>query len=55
MFEPWPQLPRVVLACSSCEHVYEPTEADFDGAETGCPLCGGWTFIAELAEPGEPR
>lgn len=47
---------RVVLACTTCEHVYEPDLDTWDGGETGCPRCGGWTFIAELAEPGDqPR
>lgn len=47
---------RVVLACTVCEHVCEPDLDTFDGGETGCPCCGGWTFIAELAEPGDhPR
>lgn len=45
----------VVLACSSCEFVYEPTEADFSHGNTGCPKCGGWTMIAELVEPRRPR
>ena len=41
----------VVLACWSCEWVYEPTEADWGYGTTGCPECGGWTVIAELIEP----
>jgi ribosomal protein S27AE len=53
MAQPIPQPARVVLACTSCEHVYEPDLDTFDGGETGCPRCGDWTFIAELAEPGD--
>jgi len=46
---------RVVLGCTGCEHVYEPDLDAWVRADTGCPRCGGWTFIAELAEPGESR
>jgi hypothetical protein len=45
----------MVLACGSCEWVYEPTEADFGHGNTGCPKCGGWTMIGELVEPRRPR
>lgn len=41
----------VVLACDTCQHVWEPTLQDFGTGNTGCPLCGGWTWIVELAEP----
>jgi ribosomal protein S27AE len=54
MAQPIPPPARVVLACTSCEHVYEPDLDTFDGGDhTGCPRCGDWTFIAELAEPGD--
>lgn len=41
----------VVLVCTSCEHTWEPTLDDFETGHTGYPRCGGWTMIAELAEP----
>lgn len=41
-------VPVVVLACTTCQHVYTPDRADFAGGRTGCPLCGGWTWIAQL-------
>lgn len=49
-----PQSPGVVLACWSCEWVYEPTEADWGHGTTGCPECGGWTMVADLIEPRRP-
>lgn len=39
----------VKLACTRCELVYEPDFADFGTGRTGCPRCGGWTWIAQLA------
>lgn len=41
-------LPVVKLACTSCQLVYEPELADFESGNTGCPRCGGWTWIAQL-------
>jgi hypothetical protein len=45
-------LPRPVpvlrLACTACQLVYEPDLADFSNGNTGCPQCGGWTWIAQL-------
>ncbi len=41
-------VPVVKLACTGCQHVYEPDVADFDTGNTGCPRCGGWTWIAQL-------
>ena len=38
----------VVLACTACQLVYEPNLAAFDTGNTGCPRCGGWTWIAYL-------
>ena len=46
-----PQSLGVVLACWSCEWVYEPTDVDWGHGITGCPHCGGWTVVAELIEP----
>jgi hypothetical protein len=45
--------PRVVLACSACQATWEPDLVEITfGTNTGCPQCGGWTWIAELSEPG---
>ena len=43
----------VVLCCTDCDRVYEPTAADFDAGRAGCPDpdCGGWTFSSALTEP----
>jgi rubredoxin len=38
----------VKLACTACQLVYTPDPADFETGNTGCPRCGGWTWIAEL-------
>lgn len=40
--------PVVKLACTACQYVYQPDLADFDTGNTGCPRCGGWTWIAQL-------
>lgn len=45
----------VVLVCTDCQHTWEPELLDLaDQAEamsTGCRLCGGWTWIGQIAEP----
>jgi hypothetical protein len=44
----------VQLACTACQLVYEPDLAAFDTGNTGCPRCGGWTWIAYLgASPSD--
>ena len=42
--------PGVMLGCTDCDHVYEPTAADLAAGRTGCPDpdCGGWTFSSAL-------
>ncbi|PZS37495.1 MAG: hypothetical protein DLM62_18945 [Pseudonocardiales bacterium] len=45
-------LPVIVLACTACQLVYTPDPAAFGTGNTGCPRCGGWTWIAELAPHG---
>jgi hypothetical protein len=40
--------PVLRLACTACQLVYEPDVADFGNGNTGCPQCGGWTWIAHL-------
>jgi len=46
-----PPAPGVVLVCTDCDHVYEPTAGDLAAGRTGCPDpdCGGWTFSSALA------
>jgi len=43
----------VVLCCTDCDQVYEPTTADFDTGRAGCPDpdCGGWVISSALTEP----
>jgi predicted RNA-binding Zn-ribbon protein involved in translation (DUF1610 family) len=43
---------RVVLTCTTCQHTFEPTRADWRHADTSCPRCGGWTITASVTEPG---
>lgn len=47
----------LLLVCTDCQYAWEPELLDpSDRAEaisTGCPLCGGWTWIGELTEPGD--
>ncbi len=47
----------VVLVCTDCEHTWEPELFDqADQAEamsTGCRLCGGWTWIGQIAESSD--
>jgi hypothetical protein len=38
----------VRLACTACQLVWEPDLAAFGTGDTGCPRCGGWTWIAQL-------
>jgi WhiB family redox-sensing transcriptional regulator len=38
----------VRLACTGCQLVWEPDLAAFGTGDTGCPRCGGWTWIAQL-------
>lgn len=46
-----------VLACQGCSYAWEPgtTEvAEFDGLmREGCPDCGDWLWVGEVAEAGE--
>ena len=46
-------VPVVSLACTSCQLVYVPDLADFSAGNTGCPRCGGWTWIAQLGTAGD--
>ena len=53
--EPVP-LGALILTCGApdCRHTFEPDPVAMAGARLCCPRCGGWTFQAELVEPGEP-
>ena len=44
--------PAVVLCCTDCDRVYEPTLEDLDTGRGGCPDpdCGGWVFSSALTE-----
>ena len=49
-----PLTARVVLTCQSCQDAWEPDLTDpaaLDAAQTGCPRCGGWTWMGEITEP----
>jgi hypothetical protein len=42
------EVPVVQLACTGSELVYQPDLNAFESGMTGCPRCGGWTWIAQL-------
>jgi hypothetical protein len=48
-----------VLVCQSCPHVSEPARMTGDEfaalVRAGCPECGGWVWLGELAETGVPE
>jgi hypothetical protein len=41
-------VPVLRLACTACQLVYQPDLSAFESGATGCPRCGGWTWIAQL-------
>lgn len=43
-------MPHVVLCCTACQRSWEPKWEEIP-TTTGCPWCGGWTFIGRLDEP----
>lgn len=50
------QLPllAVVLVCTGCKAVWEPTSGSVEAgtvARDTCPSCGGWSWVGELADP----
>ncbi|MDQ3827686.1 MAG: hypothetical protein M3319_08540 [Actinomycetota bacterium] len=53
------RVPSVVLVCTACQHTWEPDLVDptdrSEATSTGCPLCGGWTWIGQITEPGHRR
>lgn len=41
-----------LLACTACPHVFVPTQYQLDAlADTGCPNCGGWTWLVSTTSP----
>lgn len=50
------QLPllAVVLVCTECKAIWEPTSGPVEAgtvARDTCPSCGGWSWVGELADP----
>lgn len=44
---------RMVLCCTACQRAWQPAATTWDElSSSGCPDCGGWTWIGELAGPG---
>jgi len=41
----------VILDCTDCGHMYEPSWAEWEDGRTDCPACGGWLMAVELLEP----
>lgn len=40
---------QLVLGCTACPHLWLVTESNWTGLEsTGCPRCGGWSWLAQL-------
>ena len=49
-----PVPPRYVIICHGCEHAWEPDLTEpAELAATGCPRCGGWTWLGEITEPDQ--
>lgn len=49
--------PHLVLICAACRYAWEPlsgtwTAEDRQAFAAGCPECGDWLFLGELADPG---
>ncbi len=49
---------RVVLICAGCRYAFDPlgdwTAEHLQAFAGGCPECGDWLYLGELADPG-PR
>lgn len=51
--------PHVVLICQGCRYAFEPAGSDWTpeymrALAGGCPECGDWLYLGELADPS-PR
>ena len=50
------EVASVVLVCTACQHTWEPDLLDptdrFEATSVSCRLCGGWTWVGEITEPG---
>ncbi|MFC5996742.1 hypothetical protein ACFQE5_21265 [Pseudonocardia hispaniensis] len=57
--QPAPELIRAVIVCQACPYVWEPARTERREFEVlvrdGCPDCGGWVWLGELAECGGAR
>lgn len=43
---------RMVLCCTACHRAWPAAATSWDElSSTGCPGCGGWTWIGELTAP----
>jgi hypothetical protein len=53
---PLPRFPEVTLGCNTCQHLWQPSFEDWESGRTGCPRCGGWTFLVSVgpATPSGP-
>lgn len=43
----------VVLVCTECDQTWSPDywSAPGEAMSSGCPHCGGWTWMGQLAAP----
>jgi hypothetical protein len=46
---------QLVLVCQGCRYAWEPTASTFTPEQLrplagGCPQCGDWLFLGELAD-----
>jgi hypothetical protein len=47
---------RIVLICAGCRYAWEPADEPWSAEHlqafcTGCPVCGDWLYLGELANP----
>lgn len=48
--------PTVLLGCTACSRMWAPTCADGSpDTPTGCPRCGGWTWLVTIAAHAVPQ
>lgn len=51
---------RLVLICEGCRYAWEPLAAEWTtdhlrAFAAGCPECGDWLYLGELADHPRPR